>query len=417
MATTFNTLGINLNIIEGLKKQDINNPTEIQEATIPLAMENKDIIAQAQTGSGKTLAYLLPIFHKIDSSKREMQAIILAPTHELVVQIDKQIKLLASNSGVPVTSTVIIGEGNIKRQLEKLKEKPHIIVGSTGRILKLIKDRKISAHTVKTIVIDEGDKLLDDKNFDGVKDVIKTTMRDRQLMTFSATINEKALTVAQSIMKEPVIVKVESETLANPNITHMCFLTEQREKVEVLRKLIASINPEKAIVFINNSEVIDVVTSKLKYHKIKAYSIYGSASKEERKKAIDDFKGGRLQLLISSDLSARGLDIKDVTHIFNLDLPEDTKEYLHRVGRTGRAGKTGTAISIVNEKELPLIKKMERDFNISIEAKDIYKGKIMSVKKPFLKKPSLNNSNNDSKDNSNINNKTKSNTIRKPNKY
>ena len=236
-------------------------------------------------------------------------------------------------------------------------------------------------------------------------------------MTFSATINEKALTVAQSIMKEPVIVKVESETLANPNITHMCFLTEQREKVEVLRKLIASINPEKAIVFINNSEVIDVVTSKLKYHKIKAYSIYGSASKEERKKAIDDFKGGRLQLLISSDLSARGLDIKDVTHIFNLDLPEDTKEYLHRVGRTGRAGKTGTAISIVNEKEIPLINKMERDFNISIEAKDIYKGKIMSVKKPFLKKPSLNNSNNDSKDNSNINNKTKSNTIRKPNKY
>lgn len=391
MATTFNTLGINSNIINGLKKQEINAPTEIQEKALPLAMENKDIIAQAQTGSGKTLAYLLPIFHKIDSSKREMQAIVLAPTHELVVQIDAQIKLLASNSGIPVTSATVIGEANIKRQIEKLKEKPHIIVGSTGRILKLIKDRKISAHTIKTIVIDEGDKLLDDKNLAGVQDVIKTTMRDRQLMTFSATINEKALSVAQILMKNPVVVKVEDEAIANPNITHMYFTAEQRDKVEVLRKLIAAINPEKAIVFINNSEVIDITTSKLKFHKIKAYSIYGSASKEERKKAIDDFKGGRLQLLISSDLSARGLDIKDVTHIFNLDLPEDTKEYLHRVGRTGRAGKTGTAISIVTEKEISLIKKLERDFNINIEAKDVYKGKIMSAKKSSLKPSNTNN--------------------------
>lgn len=407
MATSFNTLGINLNIIAGLIKQDISNPTEIQEKAIPLAMENKDIIAQAQTGSGKTLAYLLPIFHKIDSSKREMQAIVLAPTHELVIQIDKQIKLLASNSGVPVTSTTIIGEANIKRQMEKLKEKPHIIVGSTGRILKLIKDRKISAHTIKTIVIDESDKLLDDKNIAGVKDVIKTTMRDRQLMAFSATINEKALNVAQSLMKDPVTIRIEDKSPVNPNISHMYFTAEQRDKIEVLRKLIASVNPEKAIVFINNSEVIDVVTSKLKFHKIKAYSIYGSALKADRKKAIDDFKGGRLQLLISSDLSARGLDIKDVTHIFNLDLPEDTKEYLHRVGRTGRAGKTGTAISIVNKKELSLIKKIERDFNIKIEAKDIYKGKIMPLKKPFFKKPNPNNRNN-----SNINT-----TIRKPNKY
>jgi superfamily II DNA/RNA helicase len=192
----------------------------IQVKAIPLALENKDIIGQSETGSGKTLAYLLPIFQKIDSDKKEIQAIILAPTHELVMQIDKQIKLLSQNSEVPITSATMIGEVNIKRQIEKLKEKPHIIIGSTGRVLQLIKMKKLRAHTVKTIVIDEGDRLLDQNNLTGVKDVIKTTMRDRQLMVFSATINEKTLSIAKSLMKETEIIKIEEKKQVNPDITH-----------------------------------------------------------------------------------------------------------------------------------------------------------------------------------------------------
>lgn len=378
---SFDELELSSNLIQGLKKDGIENPTAIQEKAIPLAIENKDIIGQSETGSGKTLAYLLPIFEKVDSSKREMQAIILAPTHELVMQIDKQIKSLASNSGVPVTSTSIIGEANIKRQIEKLKEKPHIIVGSSGRILKLIKDRKISAHTIKTIVIDEGDKLLDEKNLGTVKDVIKTTMRDRQLMVFSATINERTLDIAKGLMKEPEIIKVEDKNTVNPNINHMYILSEQRNKVETLRKLVAAVKPEKAIVFINKSEEIDIITSKLKHHKLKADGIYGSAVKGDRQKALESFRNGKIQLLVSSDLAARGLDIKDVTHIFNLDLPESPKEYLHRVGRTGRAGKVGTAISIVTERELSFIRKYEKAFSIKILQKDIYKGQLINLRK------------------------------------
>jgi ATP-dependent RNA helicase DeaD len=376
MSNSFSALGLNLNLIEGLKKEGITEPTDIQIKSIPLALQNKDIISQSQTGTGKTLAYLLPIFQKIDSSKKEMQTIILAPTHELSIQIDKEIQLLSKNSGLPITSTSIIGEVNIKRQIDKLKEKPHIIVGSTGRIFELIKKKKISAHTIKTIVIDEGDKLLDANNLDGVKDVIKTTMRDRQLMLFSATITAETLNIAKDLMKDPEFVKVEDKNIVNENINHIHFVCERRDKMEILRKLIASINPQRAIVFINKTEETQVTTEKLQYHYIRAYGLYGKASKEERKKALDGFKNGSIQILVASDLAARGLDIKGVTHIINLDLPEDSKEYLHRVGRTGRAGKTGTAISIVTEREIPTIKKYEKDFNIKIEIKDIYKGKI-----------------------------------------
>jgi superfamily II DNA/RNA helicase len=387
MNTTFQDLGLNSALIDGLEKAGITIPTNIQTNVIPKALENKDIIGQSQTGSGKTLAYLLPIFQRLDSSKKEMQAIILAPTHELAIQIDNQVKLLSENSGIPVTSTPIIGDVNVKRQVEKLREKPHIIVGSTGRILELIKMKKISAHTIKTIVIDEGDRLLDDKNITPVRDVIKTTLRDRQLMVFSATIVEKTLKAAESLMKEPEVIKIEENLQVNPDIEHLYVVVEQRDKIEMLRKLIAAEKPTKAIVFINKSDDTQITTMKLQHHNFKAYGIYGSATKEERKKAMEDFRSGKLQLLVASDIAARGLDISEVTHIFNLDLPAEPKDYLHRVGRTGRAGNKGTAISIVTEKEVTSIKRYERDFNISIDAADVFKGSIVpaAAQKPKLK--------------------------------
>lgn len=397
MPAAFEELGLNLNLIEGLKKEDISVPTTIQEKVIPLALKNKDIIGQSETGSGKTLAYLLPIFQRIDSEKKEMQSIILAPTHELVMQIDKVIKALAEDSGTGITSYAVIGDVNIKRQVEKLREKPHIIVGSTLRVMDLIKMKKISAHTIKTIVIDEGDRLLDEKNLSGVKDIIKTTLRDRQLMIFSATIDERITKTAESLMKTPEIIRLSSTAAVNTDITHMYVVTEQREKIEMLRKLVAATNPTRAIVFINKSDETEITTLKLQYHHLKAFSLHGKATKEERQKAMEDFRKGKLQLLVASDLAARGLDIKDVTHIFNLDLPVEEKDYLHRVGRTGRAGEAGIAVSIVTPKELPIIRKYERDFKIEINQKEVHLGKLMDpgsskgfVKKKENKSPNLN---------------------------
>lgn len=381
MKVSFEDLNLNPSLIEGLKKENILEPTDIQAKTIPLALENKDIIGQSQTGSGKTLAYLLPLFQRINLEKREMQVIILAPTHELVMQIESEAKLLAKNSEMAVTSTSIIGDVNIKRQIEKLKEKPHIIVGSPGRILELIKLKKISAHTVKTIVIDEGDRLLDQNNLTQVKDVIKTTLRDRQLMLFSATVNSKTLEIAKSMMKEPEFVLIEDKVLVNENITHLYLTCEQRDKIELLRKLIASTKPTRGIIFINKPDEVEITTSKLMHHNINVYGIYGNATKEERKKALEGFRSGKYQLLVASDIAARGLDVKDVSHIFNLDLPKDSKEYLHRVGRTGRAGKLGTAISIVAEREVPSINKFEKDLNVEIKAMTIYKGTLFPIRK------------------------------------
>ncbi len=386
MSISFNELGLNNNIIDGLKKSSITIPTDIQKEVLPIALKNLDVIGCSQTGSGKTLAYLLPIFEKIDCSKREMQAIILAPTHELVMQIQREIELLSVNSELNLTSTAIIGEANINRQIEKLKTKPHIIVGSAGRILELIKKKKISAHTVKTIVIDEGDKLLDPNNLSVVKDVIKTTLKERQIMIFSASINEKTIEIAKSFTKEPKIITIENKITVGENIEHIYFETEQRDKILVLRKLIAAIKPKKAIVFINKRDEIEILEAKLNFHHISTFSLFGTASKEDRKKALENFRNGKIQILVASDLAARGLDIKGLTHVFNLDLPEDPKEYLHRAGRCGRNNLNGTSVSIVNKFEIAALKKYEKAFNIKIQEKAIFKGVIKdNINKPQKK--------------------------------
>jgi ATP-dependent RNA helicase DeaD len=378
---SFDQLNLKETLVAALKKEGIVEPTAIQEKVIPFALENRDILGQSETGSGKTLAYLLPILQKTDPQKRETQAIILSPTHELAVQIQRQIEILIKNSGLDIKAALIIGNVNITRQIEKLKEKPHILVGSGGRILELIRKKKINAQTIKTIVLDEADRLLDDNNAATVKAVIKTTMRDRQLMLFSATLTEGIVKKLAQTLKNPEFIRITQKAMIVPNIEHRYILAEQRDKFEILRKIIRLLNPAKALIFINKSEEIKLIVEKLKYHGLEAEGLHGSSKKDERRTAMDDFRSGKVSLLVASDLAARGLDIKDVSHIINLDFPEDPQLYLHRVGRTGRAGSSGIAISIVNLKELPLIEKVENTFNIAVTQQDMFGGKIIDVKK------------------------------------
>jgi len=375
MNNSFTDLNVNSNIIEGLKIQGITVPTPIQASSILPALENKDIIGEAFTGSGKTLAYLIPMFHKIDTSKREMQGLILAPTHELAIQIEDQIKLLADNSGVPVTSMSIIGEVNINNQIKKLKDnKPHIIVGTTGRILDLIKKKKIAAHTIKTIVIDEGDNLLDPKRADVVKDIIKTTMKDRQLMLFSASVKIDTLAAATDLMKDPVIIKSEDKPVINPNIEHMFVVCDRRDKFETLRKILVAEKPEKAIIFVNDNEDIELTTVKLNYHSKDCFAMNGKISKEDRKLAIESFRNGKIKILVSSDVTARGLDVEGITHVFHLDLPLKLNEYLHRSGRTARGDAHGISICITTIKQLNIIKQYERAFTVKFAEKKVFGG-------------------------------------------
>ena len=380
MNNSFNELNINNSIVVGLEKQNITIPTGIQETAIPFALENKDIIAEAHTGTGKTLAFLIPIFEKINVEKREMQAIILAPTHELVVQIESQIKLLSTNSGINVTSLSIMGESNIEKQIKKLKEvKPHIIVGSPGRILDLIKKKKITAHTIKTIVLDEADNLLSKNKPVIIKDIIKSTMKVRQLMFFSASINKETLNLAKTLVKDVEIIKIENKSEINPKIEHICILGSLRDRFENLRKLLAAEQPQRAIVFVNNNTDLRQINEKLQYHKVKSTAIYGNASKEERQRALDAFRRGKCNVLVSSDLSARGLDIPEVSHIISLDFPVNPDEYLHRAGRTARGNNSGVSVCLITNKDIEILKKKKKAFDIEFTVKKLYGGKLMDM--------------------------------------
>lgn len=381
MIDLLNNLNMNPSLVEALRKEDITTPTEIQRRVIPEVLKNKDLIVQSETGTGKTLAYLLPLFEKIDTSKKEMQTIILAPTHELAIQILRQVELLSQNSGIKVSSVLVIGNVNVERQVERLREKPHIIVGSLTRILELIKKRKISAHTIKTIIIDEADSLMDDNNIGKLKEVIKSTLKERQLMLFSASITKKTEARAKEIMKKPEFIKEEGIASVPASIDHMYFITEQRDKLEVLRKVIGILNPSKALVFIGHREETDVCKDRLSHYGLKVEGIHGQSEKMDRKRIIDEFKSGKIHILVASDIASRGLHIEGITHVFNLNIPEKYRDYLHRVGRTGRKGNSGIAISIVTERELLFINMFEKALKIKIAAKDMYRGTIIDAKK------------------------------------
>ncbi len=379
MERSFKALGLNDELIIGLEKQGITIPTKIQSEMIPYILDNKDVIGESQTGSGKTLAYLLPIFQNTDVEKKEMQCIILAPTHELVVQIEKEIRKLAEDSAIKLRSTSIMGNMNIDRQIERLKEKPHIIVGSPGRVFELIKKKKISAHTIKTIVIDEGDRLLDKNNIEEVKSVIKTTLRDRQLVLVSATVSEKIKSEASDIMKEAMMLRVKEDLSVSETISHWYFEGDKREKADLLRKVLHAVKPTRAIVFVNRGEDLQLLNDKLKFHKIDCFALFGAANKDERKNALEAFRSGKMKLLLASDIAARGLDIKGVSHIINFDLPEKTADYLHRTGRTGRNGERGIAISLLVDTEAETLKRFSREAGFKIEFKELDHGEVFTL--------------------------------------
>lgn len=376
MNQSFAELGINSALVQGLEKSGITVPTKVQVEVIPEVLCGKDVVGQSATGTGKTLAFLLPLFQKIDTTRREAQAIVLAPTHELALQIFREAQLLAENSGLPVTAAVMIGDVNISRQIDRLKERPHLIVGSSGRILELIQKRKINAQTVKTIVLDEADRLMDDNHRTSVQAIIKATQKDRQLLLFSATIPATAMEKAVEMSQDAVVVAIAAPTSVPPEIEHMYFVVESRDKIEFLRKLLASLQVKRALVFINTSAAIEETVAKLCHHGVSAIAIHGSSIKKDRQGAMESFRDGRVPVLVASDLAARGLDIPGICCVINLELPEDPQAYQHRAGRTGRAGAEGLALSIVDRAEEKHISFLQKKLNIKILPKRLAFGRI-----------------------------------------
>ena len=336
----FSDIGVKPDLIAALAKQKITEPTPIQTVAYPVLLEGKDAYLNAETGTGKTLAYLLPLFCRIDPKLAATQLMVVVPTHELALQIQRQCCDLAQNAAWPIHTLLLIGGTVIDRQIEKLKKKPQIVVGSPGRIRELIQLGKLKAHQIKTLVIDEADRLLLEESLPAIRELLHVLPRDRQMVFVSATEQAESRSVIASL--SPNLVSLQTaETPVNPNIEHFYVVCEERDKPDVLRSLLHAMNPERAIVFVHRTETAEIVAAKLAYHHISVAQLHGAFGKEDRKQAMDDFRSGRAAVMIASDIAARGLDIPGVTHIFNLDVPTLSKAYLHRVGRTARAGALG----------------------------------------------------------------------------
>lgn len=376
----FKTLGLTENIIKGLEKENITEPTTAQEKAIPTILEGKNLIMQSETGSGKTLAYLLPLYAKqVEPIQKGLQAIILVPTHELAMQVHHQVQSLSKDSGVLLKSAVIIGKVNIKTQIEKLKQKPHIVIGTCDRILELIKKKKITAHTVKTFVVDEADKMLDKHSLKGVQAVRKTLMRDTQTVLVSATIPDKVLGPAQSLATSAELIKTAETYHIPENIRHMYVVCEKRDKLETLRKLLSTIKPSQSIIFINGTEEIELACEKLKYHKLDCGCIHGKSTKQQRQKSLTQFANGDLKYLVATDIASRGLHIENINTVFSVNISDNPMDYLHRAGRVGRNGKTGTSICIATKNELQFLKKYQNKFGIEMMQIKMQNGEIVPI--------------------------------------
>ncbi|MBM0105845.1 DEAD/DEAH box helicase [Steroidobacter sp. S1-65] len=372
---TFAELQLAPELIAALDKQQIDRPTPIQSAALPVLSAGRDAYLHAETGTGKTLAYLLPIFGSLDTKQLATQSVIVAPTHELAIQIHRQCGELAQNAGWPVRSLLLIGGTSTERQIEKLKKKPHLVVGSPGRIAELLARGKLKGQHVRSIVINEADRLLSEESLLAVRAIIQAAPRTRQLIFASATLEQQSTAIAREWAPELLMLQAGAAAV-NEDIEHLYLVCEERDKPDELRKLLHALAPERAIVFVHRNDVAEKIALKLAHHKIHAADLNAALDKEDRKRAMDGFRKAEIQVLIASDIAARGLDIKGVTHIFNFDVPTSSQAYLHRVGRTGRAGAKGIAVSLMTEIEARLVRRYEEELSIELQWVRMREGKM-----------------------------------------
>lgn len=369
-------LNLNENLKTALKTKNFNSLTTVQLKSIPMILEGNDLIIESKTGSGKTLAFLLPLFQKINCNEKTIQGIILAPTQELASQIFNEANLLKEQSNINLKSALIIGGANINNQIKKIKEKPNLIIGTPKRVLELIKLKKLPCHNVRTIIFDEADHILDKSNFKITSLIRKSTLKDTQIIAFSATIDEGTTSRALSLMNKGKVLKISQDTLSS-NVEHIIIESERRDKYEVTNKVLNAINMNKCIIFTNSQNDINLLKETLDFHKKDCIVLSGEKNKKDRKLSLEKFRDSNINILISSDLGARGLHIDGVTHVINLDYPLMSNEYVHRAGRAGRDNTNGLSISIATKRDLSFIDKYSKELNIKFTIKKLVDGFIV----------------------------------------
>lgn len=372
---SFAGLGIEEPLLSRLADFGISEPSPVQAESIPAGLGGRDVLAQSQTGTGKTLAYLLPVLQQINPGEKALQGVILAPTQELAMQIYREAEKYGEPLGVGVQA--LIGGAAIKRQLERLRQHPQLVIGTPGRIREILALRKLKLHMVRTVVVDEVDQMFQLGGTADVEHILRGTLRERQLMFLSATINEEIRKLAAQEMKDPVEIGIEPEQRTAKSLEHIYFITEERDKIDMLRRVIRHYDPARTVVFINHTDNISEVEAKLNYLGLDAGALYGDAEKTVRASTLRRFREGKIRVLVASDIAARGLDIEELDLVVNLDPPPDTEHYVHRVGRTARMGRKGLAVSIISAKEQFIIRKFSRELGIKISVREMYAGKVI----------------------------------------
>ncbi|WP_338472692.1 DEAD/DEAH box helicase [Niallia sp. XMNu-256] len=362
----FLQLGIRKEINHTLKSLGIEVPTSIQERTIPSVLEGKDVIAKAQTGTGKTLAFVLPILEKIDVHKSDVQALILTPTRELAQQISKEIKKMIENlDGVNVLA--VYGGQDVEHQLKKLKGAQHIVVATPGRLLDHIRRATIDLSTIRMLVLDEADQMLLMGFLPEVEDIIYETLSSRQTMLFSATMPNEIHSLAKKYMVEPEFIEVKAKKVTVDEVKQVVIETTDRRKQATLFHLIQEHRPFLAIIFCRTKIRAKKLHDALIANGYESDELHGDLSQSKREKAMKRFRDAKTQFLVATDVAARGLDVEGVTHVYNYDIPQDVESYVHRIGRTGRAGGDGMAITLVDPKDLEFLRMIEKGIHQKLE--------------------------------------------------
>ncbi|MDB1652706.1 DEAD/DEAH box helicase [Enterococcus durans] len=353
----FKELELSPELLKSVERAGFEEATPIQSETIPLALSGKDVIGQAQTGTGKTAAFGLPMLEKIDTNRNELQGLVISPTRELAIQTQEELYRLGRDKRVRVQA--VYGGADIGRQIRGLKDRPHIVVGTPGRMLDHINRHTLKLGTVETLVLDEADEMLNMGFLEDIESIISRVPDQRQTLLFSATMPPAIKNIGVKFMKDPVHVKIKTKEMTADLIDQYYVRAKEYEKFDIMTRLFDVQSPELTIVFGRTKRRVDELARGLEARGYRAEGIHGDLSQQKRMSVLRSFKSGHLDILVATDVAARGLDISGVTHVYNYDIPQDPESYVHRIGRTGRAGKGGMSVTFVTPNEMDYLHVIE----------------------------------------------------------
>ena len=353
----FKELELSPELLKSVERAGFEEATPIQGETIPLALAGEDVIGQAQTGTGKTAAFGLPMLEKIDPDRHELQGLVIAPTRELAIQTQEELYRLGRDKKVRVQA--VYGGADIGRQIRGLKDRPHIVVGTPGRMLDHINRHTLKLGTVQTLVLDEADEMLNMGFLEDIEKIISQVPDQRQTLLFSATMPPAIKNIGVKFMKNPHHVKIKAKEMTADLIDQYYVRAKEYEKFDIMTRLFDVQTPELTIVFGRTKRRVDELARGLEARGYRAEGIHGDLSQQKRMSVLRSFKSGHLDILVATDVAARGLDISGVTHVYNYDIPQDPESYVHRIGRTGRAGKGGMSVTFVTPNEMDYLHVIE----------------------------------------------------------